>query len=817
MLKLNKLMLSQRLALLSLLPLIACLYFAATEISMQYRNYRDMHDLELLVTLSRDADSLLRELQQERSMTRSFLASKGTRFALELPQQRARTDKEVTALNNFSASYRNADFLSPYLAAINQPLSMLPTLHDLRQRADDLSLSMEELNYYNVTVDTLINLVATIGKLNRHAELNSLFMAHLALVQAITTAGLERAAIGTLFYENRYDAELYQRFLTASGAQESNFKLFALFAPEAQVAAYRAILHEENTYKVEAMRKLVRDKAQTGDYGISASEWFDVAAKKIDALLAVEGQLTQGIVSTSSLLAANARRNLITISVLVVMLASAAAFLVFKITQSITHPLRRVVKAAERLAAGDLGFVLEINGNDETTEALKAIATIQSTLKTLTNDAMRLSTAAVEGQLDVRADAAQHQGDYRKIVQGINDTLDAVIAPLLMAASYTDRIAHGDIPPRITEHYRGDFNALKDNINQAIDNINVLIADTAMLSQAAVDGRLSARVDAGKHHGDYRRIVQGVNDTLSAIVEPVEQVVRVLGALANADLSEKITQEYQGAFAKLRDDANSTVDNLASNVTQIKQVSESIHVAAKEIAQGNADLSERTEQQAASLQETAASMEELSSTVRQNAEHAHQANQLAAAASDIAEQGGEVVQMVESTMRDINDSSRKIVDIIGVIDSIAFQTNILALNAAVEAARAGEQGRGFAVVASEVRGLAQRCAGAAREIKALIGDSVDKVENGSKLAGEAGQTMNKVVASVRNVTDIIGRIAAASLEQSNGIEQVNTAISQMDQATQQNAALVEQAAAAAAMMDGQAEQLEQLVSCFRFA
>ncbi|WP_194270039.1 methyl-accepting chemotaxis protein [Candidatus Methylospira mobilis] len=817
MLNLNNLTLTRRLAILSLVPMLAYLYLAAFEIAAHYRSYRSMHDMEHLVVLSVDASTLLRELQQERGMTRAYISSKGARFAKELLQQRELTDKATLKLKNFSAQYRNAEFLSPYLGAIDQSLTSLAQLDEMRRRADIFTLPMEELKHYTVTMEILIDLIATVGKLNQHEELNRLFIAHLTLVQGITAAGLERAALNSLFYANKFDAELYQNFLLALGAQESYLRLYKLYAPEAQAAAYQAAFDSEYAHRVEAIRKVVRDKAHAGDYGVNSAEWFDVVTRKVDAMMAVEDQLTQNILNTARQLASSSSRSLLTVSTLVLLVASIATFLVIKITHSITQPLQRVVKAAGRMAAGDLDFVLDVNGKDETAEALQAIASIQATLKTLTSDAVGLSRTAVEGRLTVRADADKHQGDYRKIVQGINDTLDAVIGPLNTAADYINRIAHGDIPPRITENYKGDFNALKENINRAIDNINALVADAALLAQAAVDGKLSARVDAGRHQGDYRKIVQGVNDTLSALVEPIEQVVRVLAALANADLSDKITQNYRGAFAKLRDDVNTTVDNLAHNVISIKQVTANIHTAAKEIALGNSDLSQRTEQQAASLQETAASMEQLSTTVRQNAEHARDANQLAQTASDVAQKGGEVVQQVVGTMRDINESSRKIVDIISVIDGIAFQTNILALNAAVEAARAGEQGRGFAVVASEVRSLAQRSANAAKEIKTLIGDSVERVEAGSMLVSEAGRTMENVVASVRNVTGIIGNIAAASQEQSNGIEQVNSAISHMDQTTQQNAALVEQAAAAASMMDDQAEQLEQLMARFRFA
>ena len=255
--------------------------------------------------------------------------------------------------------------------------------------------------------------------------------------------------------------------------------------------------------------------------------------------------------------------------------------------------------------------------------------------------------------------------------------------------------------------------------------------------------------------------------------------------------------------------------NLVGIVSKVRESSSSIATGAAEIASGNLDLSSRTEAQAGSLEETASAMEELTSTVKQNADNARQANLLAASASEVAIQGGAVVNQVVSTMDAINTSSRKIVDIISVIDGIAFQTNILALNAAVEAARAGEQGRGFAVVASEVRSLAQRSAAAAKEIKVLIGDSVANVEEGSKLVTQAGTTMEQVVSSVRRVTDVVSEISAASAEQSDGIEQVNQAITQMDEVTQQNAALVEEAAAASQSLQEQAQQLEQAVSVFK--
>jgi methyl-accepting chemotaxis protein-1 (serine sensor receptor) len=301
------------------------------------------------------------------------------------------------------------------------------------------------------------------------------------------------------------------------------------------------------------------------------------------------------------------------------------------------------------------------------------------------------------------------------------------------------------------------------------------------------------------------------------IVQPLQDATECFERIAAGDLSEAIEVKSRNEIGRLFAGIKRMQESMASMVTAVRSSTESIDTGAREIAMGNTDLSQRTEQQAASLQETASSMEQLTGTVRQNAENARQASQLAVNASDIATRGGEVVSQVVTTMQDIASSSSKVVDIIGVIEGIAFQTNILALNAAVEAARAGEQGRGFAVVAGEVRSLAQRSASAAKEIKELIGDSTDKVQSGSALVGRAGTTMDEIVQAVRRVTDIMGEISAASEEQSGGIEQVNRAVVQMDEVTQQNAALVEEAAAAAGSLEDQTRQLQAVLSGWKVA
>ncbi len=341
--------------------------------------------------------------------------------------------------------------------------------------------------------------------------------------------------------------------------------------------------------------------------------------------------------------------------------------------------------------------------------------------------------------------------------------------------------------------------------------------EIAEIVEASLQGNFTKRVNEEGKEGFLLTMSQGLNQLMKTTEQGLNEVSNVLLAISEGDLTKRVETQYQGTFNDLKNYCNTTSENLASIIGQIRSASETISSASSEIAQGNSDLSTRTEQQASSLEETASSMEELTSTVRLNAENANQANGLASQASEVAGNGGELIRQVVTTMSSINESAQKIADIIGVIDGIAFQTNILALNAAVEAARAGEQGRGFAVVASEVRTLAQRSANAAKDIKDLISDSVAKVESGNALVNKSGDTMQEIVVSIQRVNDIMSEIAAASAEQASGIDEVSKAVSQMDEMTQQNAALVEEAAAAAESMRSQASELTQRVGTFKLS
>ncbi|WP_311240473.1 MULTISPECIES: methyl-accepting chemotaxis protein [unclassified Xanthomonas] len=491
-----------------------------------------------------------------------------------------------------------------------------------------------------------------------------------------------------------------------------------------------------------------------------------------------------------------------------------AAFAGWFIARSIAGPLGRATRVAGAIAQGKLDNTIQVDSRDEAGQLLHSMQGMQRQLQAVLAAQSDMAQRHDAGQISYRMDADAFPGDYGTMVRDTNALVGSHIAVKMQLTQIMSRYAIGDLSQDM-QRLPGEKAVLTDTMDTVKRNLSSMNSEIKMLAQAAANGDFSVRGDAQRFQYDFHAMVASLNTLMATSDTNLRALSGVLQAIAAGDLTAQMHGEFNGVFAQMRDDANATTEQLSSIVGRIQHATVSINAAASEIAAGNQDLSQRTEQQAANLEETAASMEELTSTVKQNAEHARQANQLAIGAATVASQGGDVVAQVVTTMSGIEVSSKKIAEIISVIDGIAFQTNILALNAAVEAARAGEQGRGFAVVASEVRTLAQRSAGAAKEIKHLIDDSVGKVAEGSLLVDQAGKTMADIVASVQRVTDIMGEISAASQEQSSGIEQVNLTVTQMDEATQQNAALVEEATAAARSMEEQAGQLSDAVAIFK--
>ena len=510
---------------------------------------------------------------------------------------------------------------------------------------------------------------------------------------------------------------------------------------------------------------------------------------------------------------------------------------------AVIGPLSVAAKYVEKISKGDIPNKITENYNGDFNEIKNNLNMCIDAVNALIADANMLSLAAVEGKLATRADAAKHQGDFRKIIEGVNGTLDAVIGPLNVAAKYVDMISKGNLPAKITDNYNGDFNEIKNNLNTCIDAVNLLVVDAQQLATAAVDGKLSTRAEAFRHQGDFRKIVEGVNHTLDAVITPIKEGVVILEKMGQGDMTVRITSDYKGDHQLIKDSINSVAQSLNSALGEVSEAVAATASASNQISSSTEEMAAGSQEQTQQTTEVAGGVEEMTRTILENTKNVSRAADTAKDAGRKAKEGGmvvketidgmnkiaDVVKKSAETVQALGKSSDQIGEIVQVIDDIADQTNLLALNAAIEAARAGEQGRGFAVVADEVRKLAERTTKATKEIATMIRqiqkdtinavqsmeEGTSEVEKGKSLANKAGLALEEIVEGSQQVLDIVSQVAAASEEQSTAAEEISRSIEAISSVSQETAAGTQQIAHAAEDLNRLTLNLENLISQFK--
>ncbi|MCV6638505.1 methyl-accepting chemotaxis protein [Candidatus Albibeggiatoa sp. nov. NOAA] len=844
-----------KLSLMMFLPIMGLLFFAYTSTADKYHTYDKMKKLDELVHLSIRLSSLVYEIQRERLISVLYLRSQDNKYATQLEYEAERTTESIQALKQFISDFKIIDYDASLQVGLNQVTQRLDDLNVIRDKVNKRSIEPDQAMQLHSDLNALIlGFVMQLTSLDTEQSIFQYELGYINFLLAQESVAIERSLLATVFSQQHFTSEQYRQYVERSAVQKVLFeRAINMYFAEEQLAFYREKLQGDFLQETQRMKEIAFSQDPEQMATVDPEYWSKMQTEKIEVLVEIQKQLARDLERQAEDLSEQAFLDFIYILLSTATILLFSTLLAYIIWTGIISRLTQAGMVAAAIKEGDLSREINITSKDETGHVLQALQQMQMQLqkraehdKQIADEALRLTTALDSVTTSVFiADTGLNIVYANKSATNLLST-DKVKAQFphfdvnnLLGTCVDDFHKHPahqrELVGGLTSSYTAKFkvgectilsvttpiiNAKGERIGTVAEwrDITTQISTEQEIStviETASEGDFSQRINLDDKTDFFHTFSASVNQIIELNQIAIGDMAAVFSALSQGDLTLTIERDYRGELEQLKEDANATIAKLTESMTTIIQSARSVKTAAEEISQANLSLNQRTEEQASALEETAASMQQMTSSVQQNADNAKQATQLAMNARSLAEKGGEVVGSAVVAMNEISSSSREITDIIDVIDDIAFQTNLLALNAAVEAARAGEQGRGFAVVASEVRNLAQRSASAAKEIKALIQDSVVKVDEGTKLVNKSGQTLEEIVISVKKVSDIISEISAASQEQSSGIHQVNKAVTQMDEMTQQNAAMVEEAASASESMAEQALILREQTDFFK--
>lgn len=796
--------------------------------------------------------SFSHEMRIERGLNSIFIGSHGHDKKDEIKAQREKINQLVDEIILSEQTLKNLNPPQELLEHYGHIIEKIKTLENFRKKLDSLNVSWQEnFDVVSKVVRMVVNFSQRVGLLidrydwSSQGKINSNFDSLNFVTQISESLGKERATNAFGLKQGKFDMDLYQKSMIYTNKTHDILETTLAMASKNTQEEIRKFIESPEYKAIEHYREIIKRSGLAGEFKeLTAQQWFDAASKALDLLKVIEEELTDSVTKYAQAAYDSTRLDLILFLIIVgVLLIPISCFSFVLITRKLIIPIKKMSAIINHIAKGDIKFKIEGQERlDEIGDMARSLEKIKQTgvqsvqLKNgLNNASSGIMLADSTGKIIYTNQAIsrlfkiyhqQIQHTFKDVnidnllgisinvfaPQEIKENLAFMKDQFAYDLHLTEAVFKAVANP--IQNEMGEFLGTVIELNDATHETKIQ-TEISTLINGALDGDLSTRIDLTGKQGFMRDVSGGMNDLMSTIENAVEDIAKMLSAMAHGDLSIRIQNTYKGTFDKLKQDTNGMAEHLGSIMSGILETVNEITKAVNEISNGSQDLSIRTEQQATNLEETAASMEELASTVRHNAENSQQANEFAESSFHTATVGGEVVLQAVQAMEKIESSSNRIADIISTIDEIAFQTNLLALNAAVEAARAGESGKGFAVVAEEVRNLAQRSASASKEIKGLILDSNTQVKEGVILVNKAGENLHEIVDSVKNVASIIKEIAGASSEQTTGLEQINIAVSEIDGMTQRNAALVQESTSTASALLTRANELAHMVEYFK--
>lgn len=848
----NNIKVNSKLILMLIVPFLVMLVLSVMEFQsarLKALNASNMgHITNVAITMNRATDAIQREYE----ISLAFIHSDGKEFSSALDKARQDTDNKVSELRAEFELSDTASYGEDYVHQLEQVNTNIDQLAEIRSAVNSLSVIVA--HSYGKIKDDLLKIIEMLPRLSLDKKMANTANAYANLLVLKNNASKEKQILLVVFKRDHFLGREFNDFIQAVNFQHNYESVFLSLANPHEKEFYHKTLDTDVVKLAESMREKAQNPAEDGSINIDPAEWVKAQGEKIELLNKIAELMTEDIKNTVDKAESSAVTTLIIISVVAAVATLLSIIMWWIISSSIKSSLNTVSHILGRIAVGDFSSDIKKTGKDEFGQLLSTLVKMQSGLKKkLDSDAQ---IAAINARIKVALDNVSANvmlADQNNDIIYINPAAGMMFSSIekdlakdiagfkagniigsnvdvfhknpahqqRLLASLSGRhnaqfVAGGRSMAFVANPVLGDEGERLGTVVEWQDRTEEVNAEIEIQSivDSVQQGDLEQRVSTEGKSGFFLNLSEGINKMVAEVAGTLNDINVVMSALAHGDLTQKIENNYQGTFESVAINVNTTIDELSNIVGEIRSTSDEVTSTSQEILDGNNSLSARTEQQAAALEETASSMEEITSTVKQNSDNAQQANVLSSAAGEMANKGGRVVDDAVVAMQEINVSSEKISEIISVIDEIAFQTNLLALNASVEAARAGEQGRGFAVVATEVRNLAQRSATAAKEIKELINDSVQKVNAGTELVNKSGATLKEIVQGVKKVGDIVAEIAAASQEQTTGIQQVNTAVARMDETTQQNAALAEQTSAASVSMTEQSSDMSRRLEFF---